>query len=141
VATLVREGRLGRKSGAGFYEYRRGKRRARRSGVRRVGTQPAAPDDAAIERRLILALLNEAARACAEGVVTRPSDGDIGAVFGFGFPAFLGGPLRHVDDRGAGAVVADLERCAATFGARFAPADVLTDMSARGGTFHGGEPS
>lgn len=89
----------------------------------------------------MLALLNEAARACAEGVVARPGDGDVGAIFGFGFPAFLGGPLRHIDDRGAASVVADLERCAATVGARFAPAGVLADMAARGGTFYGGDPS
>jgi 3-hydroxyacyl-CoA dehydrogenase/enoyl-CoA hydratase/3-hydroxybutyryl-CoA epimerase len=142
VAALVREGRLGRKSGSGFYTYSRGKRRSDPSVAQRVGARrETAPDDATIERRLMLALLNEAARACAEGVVAHPTDGDIGAIFGFGFPAFLGGPLRHVDDRGAASIVADLERCAATFGARFAPAEALTDMAARGRTFHGGEPS
>jgi 3-hydroxyacyl-CoA dehydrogenase/enoyl-CoA hydratase/3-hydroxybutyryl-CoA epimerase len=141
VATLVREGRLGRKSGAGFYEYRRGRRRRDPSVARRLGLRRTSPPpDTEVERRLVLALLNEAARACAEGVVARPRDGDVGAIFGFGFPAFLGGPLRHIDDRGAAAVVADLERCAAATGARFTPAGALSEMSARGGTFYGDAP-
>jgi 3-hydroxyacyl-CoA dehydrogenase/enoyl-CoA hydratase/3-hydroxybutyryl-CoA epimerase len=141
VAALVREGRLGRKSGAGFYAYRRGQRRADHSVARRLGARGASPPpDAEIERRLVLSLVNEAARACAEGVVARPRDGDIGAIFGFGFPAFLGGPLRYIDDRGAASVVSDLERCAAAAGARFTPAGMLTDMATSGGRFYGDGP-
>ena len=46
-------------------------------------------------------MLNEAARALDEGVVRSPRDGDVGAIFGIGFPPFLGGPLRHLDEIGA----------------------------------------
>jgi 3-hydroxyacyl-CoA dehydrogenase/enoyl-CoA hydratase/3-hydroxybutyryl-CoA epimerase len=72
--------------------------------------------------------------------VARPRDGDIGAIFGFGFPAFLGGPLRYIEDRGAASVVSDLERCAAAAGARFTPAGMLTDMATSGGRFYGDGP-
>ena len=83
-------------------------------------------------------MINEAARAFAERIVGSPRDGDIGAIFGFGFPAFLGGPLRYIDDRGAAATVTELERYAAVVGERFTPADVLLDMARRGATFYGG---
>ena len=55
----------------------------------------------------------------------QPRDGDIGAIFGFGFPAFRGGPLRYIDDRGAASIVTDLERYASRLGDRFAPARPL----------------
>ena len=138
VAWLVGQGRLGRKSGAGFYAYPRGKRRADPSVQRALGSPGASPpDDAQIESRLLLAIVNEAARAYAEGVVARPRDGDIGAIFGFGFPPFLGGPLRYVDVAGAGDVRRRIERHAAALGPRFAPADALVRLAAEGGRFYG----
>ena len=69
-------------------------------GVRRLD----AVDANWVERRLVYALLNEAAMACSDGVVRSSRDGDIGALFGFGFPAFRGGPLRMIDDLGASRV-------------------------------------
>jgi 3-hydroxyacyl-CoA dehydrogenase/enoyl-CoA hydratase/3-hydroxybutyryl-CoA epimerase len=137
IAALVRDGRLGRKSGAGFYRYRRGRRRRDPSlgrRTRRRGSAPPSHRD--VERRLVLALVNEAARAFAEGVVGRARDGDIGAILGFGFPPFLGGPLRYVDDCGASALVAELERYAAAAGPRFAPAESLVELARAGGRFH-----
>src|SRR5437879_11581933 len=74
-------------------------------------------------------MLNEAARAVGDGVVRTPRDGDVGAIFGFGFPPFRGGPLRHADDLGAARIVGELERLAERYGARFAPSDVLRDQA------------
>ena len=137
LAALVRDGRLGWKSGAGFYSYHRGKRRPNRSVARRAGGRTTTPPSGVdIERRLVLAMINEAARAFADGVVRNARDGAIGAVFGFGFPPFRGGPLRHVDDRGASAVVADTERYRGAVGPRFTPAEILVDMASRGGRFY-----
>jgi 3-hydroxyacyl-CoA dehydrogenase/enoyl-CoA hydratase/3-hydroxybutyryl-CoA epimerase len=68
--------------------------------------------------------------------VNTPRDGDIGAVMGFGFPPFLGGPLRHIDALGATVVVAELEQYASRLGPRFAPADVLIEMARSGRTFY-----
>ena len=137
VAALVHEGRLGRKSGGGFYSYVEGKRTSDSSVEEESRESWKGPfPDTEIERRLVLAMTNEAARAFSEGVVGTPRDGDIGAIFGFGFPAFLGGPLRYLDARGADETVAELERCATIIGPRFAPADLLLDIAKRGGTFY-----
>ena len=87
-------------------------------------------------QRLILGMVNEAARAVGEGVVRNPRDGDIGAIFGFGFPPFRGGPLRYADDLGADRVVADLERLAERYGVRFAPSEVLQEHARSGTKFY-----
>ena len=127
IASLIEDGRLGHKSSRGFYRYRNGKRGGVDSSIYDlIGVRPThrpAPED--VEQRLVLAMLNEAARALSAGVVRQPRDGDIGAIFGFGFPAFRGGPLRYIDDRGAASIVTDLERYASRLGDRFAPARPL----------------
>ena len=138
VAALVKAGRLGRKSGRGFYIYEGGKKRGVDPAVYELlGVHPnGGPRPAEILQRLVLGMLNEAARAVGEGVVRTPRDGDIGAIFGFGFPPFRGGPLRHADDLGAGRVVADLERLAERLGPRFAPCEVLQDLARRDAKFY-----
>jgi 3-hydroxyacyl-CoA dehydrogenase/enoyl-CoA hydratase/3-hydroxybutyryl-CoA epimerase len=80
-------------------------------------------------QRLTYAMLNEAARAMGEGVVRQPRDGDIGAIYGFGFPPFRGGPLRYLDDLGADRVFADLQRLADRLGSRFAPCEVIVEQA------------
>jgi 3-hydroxyacyl-CoA dehydrogenase/enoyl-CoA hydratase/3-hydroxybutyryl-CoA epimerase len=74
-------------------------------------------------------MLNEAAMAFSEGVVRSPRDADIGAIFGIGFPAFRGGPLRMIDDLGPGRVVETLYQLQEQFGERFRPAPSLLDMA------------
>jgi 3-hydroxyacyl-CoA dehydrogenase/enoyl-CoA hydratase/3-hydroxybutyryl-CoA epimerase len=89
-----------------------------------------------VERRLVYAMLNEAALACADRVVRSPRDADIGAIFGIGFPAFRGGPLRMIDDIGAGRVVETLYQLQEQLGERFRPAPALLDMSRSGGRYY-----
>jgi 3-hydroxyacyl-CoA dehydrogenase/enoyl-CoA hydratase/3-hydroxybutyryl-CoA epimerase len=142
IQRLVGSGRLGRKSGRGFYCYEGGKRRgpdpeARAMITMRPGSQVPQED---IEARMVYALLNEAARAADEGVVRSARDGDIGAVFGIGYPAFRGGPLRYVDALGAAHVVQRLERLEQRCGPRFAPAPVLRRMAESGSRFHADQP-
>ena len=139
VGRLVEDGRLGRKSGRGFYHYERGKRRRSDESVRdliRPRQATRRPTPAETERRLLLTMLNEAARAMSEDITRSPGDGDLGAVMGFGFPPYLGGPLRYIDDQGAAAVVAELEDYTGRIGPRFAPADVLVEMARTGRTFN-----
>jgi 3-hydroxyacyl-CoA dehydrogenase/enoyl-CoA hydratase/3-hydroxybutyryl-CoA epimerase len=137
-AALVKAGRLGRKAGKGFYTYARGKKGGVDAAVYQlIGTQPnGGPRPAEAIQRLVLVMLNEAARAVGEGIVTRPRDGDIAAVFGFGFPPFRGGPLRHADDLGAQRLVDELQRLAERLGSRFAPCEVLQEQARRGSKFY-----
>jgi len=138
IGALVKEGRLGRKSGRGFYIYKGGKKRGVDESVYGLlGIHPnGGPRPAEILQRLVLGLVNEAARALGEGVVRSPRDGDIGAIFGFGFPPFRGGPLRYADDLGAERVLSDLERLAERYGVRFAPSEVLQEHARRGTKFY-----
>lgn len=135
---LVKAGRLGRKAGKGFYRYDGGKKRGVDDSVyAALGVQPNGGGRAAdIAQRLVLMMVNEAARAVGEDVVRSPRDGDIGAIFGFGFPPFRGGPLRHADDLGAARIVADLERLAERHGVRFAPCEVLREQARRQTKFY-----
>jgi 3-hydroxyacyl-CoA dehydrogenase / enoyl-CoA hydratase / 3-hydroxybutyryl-CoA epimerase len=138
VARMVETGRLGRKSGQGFYLYHDGhKTEPDPKAYEILGVTPLATLDAdLVERRLVYILLNEAALAVAEGVVRSPRDGDIGAIFGIGYPAFRGGPLRLMDSLGAAAVVKTLEALTAQCGPRFTPAASLVAMASSGGRFH-----
>src|SRR5438105_25437 len=137
-AAMVKSGRLGRKAGKGFYKYAGGKKAAVDADVYDlIGVHPnGGPRPAEIIQRLVLMMLNEAARAVAEGIVRTPRDGDIGAIFGFGFPPFRGGPLRHADDLGAARIVRELERLAERYGPRFALTEALRDQAAQGGKFY-----
>jgi len=137
-AAMVKNGRLGRKAGKGFYTYVGAKKGSVDPAVYELlGAHPnGGPRSAEIIQRLVLVMLNEAARAVGEGIVRTPRDGDVGAVFGFGFPPFRGGPLRHADDLGAARVVGELERLAERYGARFAPSDALRDQARRNAKFY-----
>ena len=139
LGALVADGRLGRKNGRGFFLYRAGKKSDPDASVYGVlGATPAAPpvDAAPVAERLAFAMLNEAARALEEGVIAQPRDGDVGALFGIGFPAFRGGPFRTIDGLGARTAVDTLSRLAETHGARFAPAASLLAQAERGGRFY-----
>ncbi|MCA9762237.1 MAG: fatty acid oxidation complex subunit alpha FadJ [Gemmatimonadetes bacterium] len=130
--------RLGRKNGRGFHFYKDGRRTGPDDSVYRLlGVRGATGvDEAAIRDRLVFAMLNEAAMAMSEGVVRTPRDGDIGAIFGIGFPPFRGGPLRALDAIGAIEAVEQLERLARVHGARFAPAAVLQEMARTGARWY-----
>jgi 3-hydroxyacyl-CoA dehydrogenase / enoyl-CoA hydratase / 3-hydroxybutyryl-CoA epimerase len=130
LSRMVGGTRLGRKNGQGFYKYKKGHKAGVDSSVYQLlGVQPGEGDPELVERRLIYAMLNEAAMACAEDVVRSPRDGDIGAIFGIGFPAFRGGPLRMIDDLGPGRVVETLYQLQEQFGERFRPAPSLLEMA------------
>jgi 3-hydroxyacyl-CoA dehydrogenase/enoyl-CoA hydratase/3-hydroxybutyryl-CoA epimerase len=142
IGRMLADGRLGRKSGKGFYRYEGGKKAGVDAAVYHLLS--ITPSDRVspqtIEQRLVYAMLNEAAMAAGEAVVRSPRDGDIGAIFGIGFPPFRGGPLRMVDDLGAAHVVSTLRALAAEFGPRFAPAEVLVAMAEQGGGYYDDGP-
>ncbi len=135
---MLAAGRLGRKNGRGFYRYRNGRKAGPDSSVYNLlGTRPVEDTSAeSVERRLIHVMLNEAAAACSEDVVRSPRDGDIGAIYGIGFPAFRGGPLRAIDDLGASRVVSTLHELQDQYGDRFRPAPALSEMARQGGRYY-----
>jgi 3-hydroxyacyl-CoA dehydrogenase/enoyl-CoA hydratase/3-hydroxybutyryl-CoA epimerase len=130
--------RLGRKNGRGFYSYKQGhKAGVDRSVYPLLGVRPSdSSDEDLVQRRLVYAMLNEAALACADQVVRSPRDADIGAIFGIGFPAFRGGPLRMIDDVGPSRAVETLYQLQEQFGERFRPAPSLLEMARSGGRYY-----
>jgi 3-hydroxyacyl-CoA dehydrogenase / enoyl-CoA hydratase / 3-hydroxybutyryl-CoA epimerase len=137
LARMLGATRLGRKNGRGFYRYKEGHKAGVDASVYQLlGVRPGEAHEDLVQRRLIYAMLNEAAMACAENVVRSPRDADIGAVFGIGFPAFRGGPLRMIDDLGPARVVETLYQLQEQFGERFRPAPTLLEMSRRSGRYY-----
>ncbi len=137
---ILADGRQGRKNKRGFYTYDGGKKRVDASVYALLpgGSRRAPGDPAAIQERLVFAFLNESALCLQEGILRSPRDGDVGAIFGLGFPPFLGGPFRHLDHLGARFALERLERLRSRHGERFAPAPMLAEMAGQGGRFHGG---
>ena len=80
-------------------------------------------------------MVNEAARCLEDGILRSARDGDIGAIFGIGFPPFRGGPFSYIDRIGAGGVVEKMERLAETHGDRYRPAKILEEYAASGRKF------
>ena len=138
VANLMADGRLGRKNGRGFYRYENGRKKGPDESVYALAgaTRMPSVDEPWVERRLVYAMLNEAAMAEAEGVLRTPRDGDVGAIFGIGFPPFRGGPLRMIDSLGAPHVVKVLRELGDAHGSRFDPAPTLVEMAGRGERYY-----
>ncbi len=137
---VVESGRLGRKGKMGFYRYDRdGKREG--PDERIYTLTPAGParremPATDIQDRTVLPMLNEAVRCLEDGVLRSPRDGDVGAVFGIGFPPFRGGPFRCIDTMGAADVVRRLQSLDQHFPGRFSPAPLLRHMAERGERFY-----
>ena len=139
---IVAAGRLGQKSGKGFYRYE-GRTRivdpevtalieevSHELGVRRR----VIPDEEILER-LLHPLINEGARILEEGIAIRASDIDVVYVYGYGFPAYKGGPMFWGEESGLARVVATMQRLAPTHGARWRPAPLLERLAREGGSF------
>ena len=136
---LIDDGRLGKKAKKGFYQYntKSKKKLVDESVYSLLGLQASntAVTDAQAERCVYM-MLNEAARCLDEEIVRNARDGDIGAIFGIGFPPFLGGPFQYMDKIGAATVVSKLTQWQAEFGERFAPCDALVKMAEQGGKYY-----
>ncbi|TDI31676.1 MAG: hypothetical protein E2P03_07550 [Acidobacteria bacterium] len=139
VPRMVAAGRVGAKSGLGFYNHEGDKPFADDADVRAVmekppgeTRQPGATED----RRLLYPLVAEAARCLHEGVVTLPGEVDLAMVMGIGWPPFTGGLLRWADSTGLSAMVAELDRLAGLHGAHLAPPDALRRRAQDPGLFY-----
>ena len=137
LEALLKEGLLGRKSGAGFYRYGHGRRTLEPLAVRllRPARERRPATLQALAERMTLAMVNEAAHCLADGVVEEAGTLDLALLHGAGFPLFRGGPLRHADALGLARVEARLTALRAERGERFRPAPLIEELAARGGTF------
>ena len=142
VRRVVESGRTGRKGRSGFYLYdETGKKggvdpsvyEVIHAGDRRAIPQSMGPvmgiEKQEIVNRCVLAMINEAARCLEEGILRSPRDGDIGAVFGIGFPPFRGGPFRYMDYVGVDEVLSQLDTLDGRYPERFKPAELLVEMA------------
>lgn len=134
---LYQKGRLGQKTGAGFYRYEEGDRRPRpdpdvaeiiQAEAERFGIGQRTVDDDEIVERCLLPLINEGARLLDEGIALRASDIDLVWIHGYGFPPFRGGPMYIAGQMGAEAIRAQLERHGSGKDKFWSPADNLEKL-------------
>lgn len=130
--------RFGRKNGKGNYVYPEdGGRKYLWPGL--ADHFPMADDQPTlgeVTSRFMVRQAVEAARCFEEGVLIDASSGDIGAIFGWGFAPFTGGPFSFIDTMGVAEFVAEADRLAQAYGARFTPPQMLRDMAANGESFY-----
>ncbi|HEY2854760.1 MAG TPA: fatty acid oxidation complex subunit alpha FadJ [Gemmatimonadaceae bacterium] len=142
---VVTAGRLGRKGRSGFYRYdASGKKGEVDSSIYQIigataranaGQHVPIPAEEMV-RRCVLAMVNEAARCLQEGILRNVRDGDVGAVFGIGFPPFRGGPFRYVDTVGIASIVRQLQELNTRYPPRFEAAQLLVEMAKESKTFY-----
>ena len=135
---LEGEGRLGRKAKAGFYAYdEKGKRQGLWDGLaEKFPTADEQPDLIDVQHRLLFAQTLEAVRALEEGVLMDIREGDVGAILGWGFAPWSGGPLSWFDMLGAAYAAERCDDLAERFGTRFACPDLLREMAAKNQSFY-----
>ncbi len=138
LPALQGTGLLGRKVGKGFYKYRKGSEASPNKDTAKLRPPGLlkAPPRAEIEQRLILLIINEAARCLEEHIVGTPGEVDLAMVLGTGFPPFRGGPLHYADSIAIAKVVEDLKRFTDGAGPHFAPCGLLSDMAKSGKRFY-----
>ncbi|XP_035279341.1 hydroxyacyl-CoA dehydrogenase trifunctional multienzyme complex subunit alpha a [Anguilla anguilla] len=139
LKTMVDRGFKGRKSGKGCYIYEPGvKEKNTNPGAEeilekfRMTAPPAVSSDSDVQYRLVSRFVNEAVLCLQEGILGNPVEGDIGAVFGLGFPPCLGGPFRFVDSIGADKLVGKMRRFEEVYGDQFTPCQLLLDHAKDG---------
>lgn len=145
---MVSSGFLGRKTNKGIYMYEAKKK----SMFSKKGARPINPgfdniikkhkiepkqslSPELVQLRLATRFTNEAVMCLQEDIIRNPSDGDIAAVFGLGFPPNYGGPFRYTDTMGADFLVKKMEEFRSSYGDQFQPCDLLKDMAKSGKKF------
>jgi 3-hydroxyacyl-CoA dehydrogenase / enoyl-CoA hydratase / 3-hydroxybutyryl-CoA epimerase len=139
IETLVTKlGRLGKKAGKGFYEYPIDGKKYLWPGLAALATRAAAqPCVEVLQMRFLYVQALETARCYEEGVVNDAADADVGAILGWGFAPWSGGPLSLIDTVGLKTFVAQCDRLARAYGPRFTPNALLRRMADAGETFYG----
>lgn len=136
---LFDEGRMGRKSKSGFYAYdEKGKRTGIWEGLRENWpVADAQPDLITVQHRLAMMQVLEAVRAFEDGVLEDIREGDVGAILGWGFMPWSGGPFSWLDIIGAPFAVEVCDQLTAEYGERFTTPDLLRKLADDGDSFYG----
>ncbi|HEX2655584.1 MAG TPA: FAD-dependent oxidoreductase [Xanthobacteraceae bacterium] len=137
---VEKRGRLGRKNGKGFYDYPEHGQKRLWPGLADLQSKKLDPDTIDItelKHRLLVIQALETARCFEEQVLTDVREADVGAILGFGFAPFTGGPLSWIDMMGPARFVELCRSLEKKYGGRFEPAKTLIDMASRGETFYG----
>ena len=141
---LCERGWFGQKTGRGFYRYEQGARVGTpdpeveaiiESERLRAGITPRSFTDDEIVRRLMCAVINEAANVVREGIALRPLDVDVALMYGYGFPRHRGGPMKYADTLGLPNVLADLERLSQEDAFFWQPSPLIVELVQRGADF------
>ncbi|MCZ6508181.1 MAG: 3-hydroxyacyl-CoA dehydrogenase family protein, partial [Acidobacteria bacterium] len=138
IGRMVEDGRLGTKVGKGFYRYDGRKRLAVDPEVYELlGLTPREddPDVVEVSHRIVLPMLDEAARCLAEGVVRDAADLDLAMIMGTGFPPFRGGLCRWADDEGTAGLQTRMEELAGRIHPRFEASKAFTEVVEAGGFY------
>ena len=140
VRRLVEDlGRLGRKSGTGYYDYPEGGKKTLWAGLAQEYPRlPQQPGVEELKTRLLYIQALETARCYEEGVLRSVHEADLGSILGWGFPAWTGGTLSFIDTVGPARFVAECKRLARLHGERFKPTKGLLALAQAGGTYYGG---
>jgi 3-hydroxyacyl-CoA dehydrogenase/enoyl-CoA hydratase/3-hydroxybutyryl-CoA epimerase len=139
---VEKRGRFGRKNGKGFYDYPPGQKKRLWPGL----TEIMPPKNASafsfdeLKERLLLIQAIETVRCFEEGVLTDVREADIGAILGFGFAPFTGGPLSYIDTMGSKAFLAKCRTYQRKYGDRYRPPALLVDLAKTGDSFYGRFP-
>ncbi len=136
---MEEQGRLGRKANAGFFDYdEKGKRVEYWKGLQdKYPLAAEQPDLIEVQERLMFAQVLEAVRALEEGVLEDIREGDVGAILGWGFAPWSGGPLSWLDIIGTPYAAERCDQLAEAYGARFACPPLLREMAEKGQSFYG----
>lgn len=139
---LFKNGYKGKKNRTGFYHYEKENGKSKKKEPNKdiyqfFGENDRQNFDAkTVQQRMSLTMINEAVWCLQEEILQNPTDGDLGAILGLGFPPFLGGPFRYIDRVGADAIANRMETYAEELGPRFIPAPLLKDYALNGKKMH-----
>ncbi|MDT0509602.1 3-hydroxyacyl-CoA dehydrogenase NAD-binding domain-containing protein [Novosphingobium sp. MMS21-SN21R] len=137
LGRMIELGRGSRKAGGGFYEYPQAGGKHLWAGLaQEFPVAETQPDQEELKKRFLYSQANETAQTFEEGVLETPEDADLGAIYGWGFPAWTGGTLSYIDTVGIAAFVAESDRLAQLYGPRFAPSAWLRAKAAKGEGFY-----
>ena len=142
IDKMLALGRVGRRAGAGFYDYPQGGKKTLWPGLAELFPVAATqPDVEELRTRLLTIQALETLRCFEEGVIEHAADADLGSVFGIGYPAWTGGALSYIETVGLAQFVADCDRFAKRYGKRFKVSKALRERAATGELFYPSLPS